>query len=100
MRIRRSELTDRSLIIPGHACHDRLNALVRRRLHSLVTGKPGRDDVKIASVTLDGDGRGAKLTIPDIQPVNQVYIQLKLKARDGEDFQEEIYWTINRVPGR
>lgn len=66
--------------------------------YSVETGEPGRDDVEIESVTVAADGKSVKLTIPGIQPVNQVFLRLNLKSRGGDDFQEEIYWTINRVP--
>ena len=67
-------------------------------MYSLKTGKPGRDDIEIDSITVGHDQKSVKLTIPDIQPVNQIFIRLRLKSVGGEDFTEEIYWTINRVP--
>ncbi len=67
--------------------------------YSLKTGEPGRDVVEIESVAVATDGKSVKLTIPDVQPVNQVFLRLRLKSRSGDVFTEEIYWTINRVPG-
>jgi hypothetical protein len=64
------------------------------------TDKPGKDDVQITSATLAADGESVKLVLGDIQPVNQVHLRVNLKSRDGQPFQEEIYWTINRVPQR
>jgi putative heme-binding domain-containing protein len=62
------------------------------------TNKPGTESVKIVAATLSPDGRGVKLEIPTIHPVNQLYMRLNLKGRDGNVFEEEIYWTINIVP--
>ncbi len=64
------------------------------------TDKPGKDDLQITSVTVSDDGMSVKLVVDDIQPVNQVHLNVNLKGREGQVFQEEIYWTINRVPGQ
>lgn len=60
----------------------------------------GRDPVEISRVYLSADNRGVFLEIPDLQPVNQILAKLKLKEKRGQPFNEEIYLTINRVPGR
>ena len=39
-----------------------------------------------------------KLTIEDMRPVNQLHLKIALKGWDGKMFQEEIYWTINKIP--
>ena len=44
-------------------------------------------------------GKSVLLVIPDIQPVNQVQIDLDLLAADGNVFNEQAYLTINAVPG-
>lgn len=62
------------------------------------TGKPGRDDVSIKAIELGADGKNIKLTLDDVRPVHQLHIRLMLKGRNGAAFEEEIYWTINRVP--
>ncbi|MCS7468975.1 c-type cytochrome [Stieleria sp. ICT_E10.1] len=67
-------------------------------MYSPETGEVGVDKVNVTSVSLGSDGKGVLLNIPDLEPVDQVHLLLKLKARDGEAFEEEIYWTINRVP--
>ena len=66
-------------------------------MYSPTTGEVGVDEMNITSVSLGSDGQSVTLNIPDLQPVNQVHILLKVKARDGQDFEEEIYWTVNRV---
>ena len=63
-------------------------------------GKTGQDIVKIDAVDLLDNGRGAFLRIPDIQPVNQLKMNLALQAADGTDFKELVYLTINQVPTR
>ena len=66
--------------------------------YSPQTDKPGVDKIGIESVTLGSDGKSVKLNIPNMIPVDQTHIIVHLKAEDGSDFEEEIYWTINRVP--
>ncbi|MCA9139763.1 MAG: c-type cytochrome, partial [Planctomycetales bacterium] len=66
-------------------------------MYSPSTGEKGIDEMKITSISLGVDGRSVILNVPDLHPVNQVHILLKIKTQDGEDFEEEIYWTINRV---
>ncbi len=62
------------------------------------TDKPGTEPLSIASVKISPDRRGVRLIVPQIQPVNQLQLLLRLGATDGSVFEEEIYWTINRVP--
>jgi len=38
------------------------------------------------------------LKIPDIKPVNQVKMDLKLQSADAKPFSELVYLTINKVP--
>ena len=59
----------------------------------------GTDKVKIEKVVLGERGKSVLLVIPDIQPVNQVQIDLDLLATDGNVFNEQAYLTINAVPG-
>jgi hypothetical protein len=63
-------------------------------------GKPGRDEVKIKSVSVSQDGRTVTLQLPDLQPVMQMMIQYNLKAADGAEVEQELYATINEVPKR
>jgi hypothetical protein len=62
------------------------------------TGSPGTQDVPVSAVLVAADGKGVKLTIPKIRPVNQLHLKLSVKDRDGVPLEEEVYWTINRVP--
>ena len=66
--------------------------------YSPITDQPGVEAVKVESVSLGTDGKSVRLNIPDLKPVNQVHLLLKLKHKDGTGFEEEIYWTINQVP--
>lgn len=59
----------------------------------------GHDQLEIERAILSADGRSVMLVIPDIQPVNQVQIDLNLTAADGSAFEEQAYLTINAVPG-
>ncbi|MEM8666523.1 MAG: DUF6797 domain-containing protein [Planctomycetota bacterium] len=62
------------------------------------TGDVGVDKLNIEAITLGSDARSVKLIVPDLKPVDQIHLIVKLKAIDGTTFEEEIYWTINRVP--
>ena len=59
----------------------------------------GIDQIELAGVELAADGRSVFLMIPEIQPVNQVQIDLDIIATDGALFEERAYLTINAVPG-
>ena len=67
-------------------------------MYSPITDQPGPAPMNVESVTLSADGRSVKLHIPDLIPVNQVHLILRIKAADGSPFAEEIYWTINGIP--
>ena len=62
-------------------------------------GKTGQDEVTVRSVELAADGRAVLLRIPDIQPVNQMKMNLDLQTVNGDSFKELVYLTINKVPG-
>ena len=64
------------------------------------TDKPGVDKIGIESVTLGADGKSVKLNIPNMIPVDQAHLIVRVRAEDGSAFEEEIYWTINRVPAQ
>ena len=51
------------------------------------------------TVDLNRDGDGVFLKISELQPVNQMKMNLRLKSADGKGFDELVYLTINRVPG-
>lgn len=59
----------------------------------------GTDKVKVEKVVLGDFGKSVLLVIPEIQPVNQVQIDLELLAADGNSFSEQAFLTINAVPG-
>jgi hypothetical protein len=60
--------------------------------------REGSDPVVVESVSLDADGRGVFLSIPDLRPVQQIRLQLDLETTAGDPFREQAYITINRVP--
>jgi putative heme-binding domain-containing protein len=68
-------------------------------MYSPATGKPGKDRLNVESVVLSRDRKSVKLLIPELKPVHQVHLIVAVKDAVGEPFEEEIYWTINRVPG-
>ncbi len=67
-------------------------------MFSPTTDRLGIEKMNVQSVSLGADGKSIRLNIPDLVPVNQAHLVLRVKASDGTPFAEEIYWTINRVP--
>ncbi|MCG8650546.1 MAG: c-type cytochrome [Pirellulales bacterium] len=67
-------------------------------MYSPLTDQPGIEPVKVESVSLSADAKSVKLNLADLQPVNQVHLLIKVQDQQGNDFEEEIYWTINQVP--
>ena len=61
--------------------------------------KAGHDDVEVKAVQVSDDGKTVTLEIPTLRPVMQMMIQYNLKAADGTKLSQELYATINRVPG-
>ncbi len=61
--------------------------------------KKGRDLVLIDEITLSPDQKTLTLKLPDMAPVMQMKIKYRLKNTDGEDVDQEIHSTINKLPG-
>ena len=53
-------------------------------------------------VELSSDGKTIVINISDrdLQPVDQMRIQMTLESEDGKDYTDTIYLTIHKVPGR
>jgi hypothetical protein len=66
--------------------------------YSPLTAEPGVATMNVVGVSLEQQGRSVKLLVPDLRPVNQVHVRLRVRGIDGDPFAEEIYWTINAVP--
>ena len=62
--------------------------------------KEGVNSVSPARVVLAKDEQSLVLVIPDLRPVNQMKIDMSLPGTEGENFTEELYLTINKVPGK
>ncbi|MDX1637648.1 MAG: DUF6797 domain-containing protein [Balneolaceae bacterium] len=62
----------------------------------------GKDDVAVQGVELSGDAKTLLLRISEenLQPVDQMRIQLVLESEDGRQYRDTIYLTIHKVPGR
>jgi putative heme-binding domain-containing protein len=67
-------------------------------MYSPKTGKVGAESMKIKSIRLSDDRKSITLCIEDLQPVHQAHVIMKIQAEDGSLFEEEVYWTIHRVP--
>ena len=58
----------------------------------------GHEPVTLSNIVLLEDKRTARLSIPDLKPVNQLRLRFSIKAADGTSIQHEIYQTIHQVP--
>ncbi len=60
--------------------------------------KVGHDVVEIKSAKLQPDGKTIALDIPGLTPVTNFNLTFKLTAADGSPVEQELDYTINRVP--
>ncbi len=60
--------------------------------------KAAHDDVPIKSAKLLSDGKTISLEIPGLQPCTNFNLTFKLTALDGTPVEQELDYTINRVP--
>ena len=67
-------------------------------MYSPTTGEIGAEDLPIESVSLGVDGRSVKLRIPNLVPVDQLHLMLRVRSQSGRSLEEEIYWTIHKIP--
>lgn len=67
-------------------------------MYSPTTGMVGADAMEISSAEVSDDGTQVKLYVSNLQPVDQVHLILKIKSQDDTRFEEEVYWTIHRIP--
>ena len=67
--------------------------------YSPTTDEVGTEKVRVESVSISADSRSVKLHIADLIPVDQLHLILRVKREDGKALEEEIYWTIHKVPG-
>jgi hypothetical protein len=58
----------------------------------------GRDGLNVASADLSPDGKMITMHVPELTPVMQMRIAVKLSAADGTAISTAIYSTINQVP--
>lgn len=60
----------------------------------------GRDDVTLQEVKLSSDEKTILLKIPgrQLQPVDQMRIELNLESEDGKKYVDTIYLTIHKIP--
>jgi hypothetical protein len=68
-------------------------------MYSPRSDQPGIERLTVEAVSLAADGESVRLQIPDLIPVHQLHVILRIKSNDGLPLEEEIYWTINRLPG-
>lgn len=68
------------------------------KMYSPSTGDVGIDPLEVTGVHVEPDGRTVHLRIPELVPVDQLHLIVRLEDESGEPFEEEIYATINRLP--
>lgn len=64
------------------------------------TGEVGSQSLSIESATISDDGKTLSLKTPNLRPVDQLHLQLKVVDASGEPFTEDIYWTIHGIPNQ
>jgi glucose/arabinose dehydrogenase len=62
--------------------------------------KQGRDEVEVDAAKLLADRKTVLLSIPGLEPVMQMQIEMNVDAADGTNIHDTMWVTINRVPGR
>lgn len=60
-------------------------------------GTPGHDLVKIRSAHVLDSGHAVFLEIPEIMPVHQMHLRMKLSAADGTHFNRDLFATIHNL---
>ncbi len=60
--------------------------------------KKGREPVEIKSVKVSEDRKTVTLEIPDLKPVMQMLVRVRVKAADGSPVSMDLFHTIHRVP--
>ncbi|MFG0268272.1 MAG: DUF6797 domain-containing protein [Rhodopirellula sp. JB055] len=56
------------------------------------------ESVQVNGVPGEPGSSRVRLNLPMLSPVDQLQLQLRVQAEDGETFEEEVYWTIHVVP--
>ncbi len=62
-----------------------------------LTGREGRDQLRVESVALSADARRVFLKLPDITPVMQMHVDINLQAADGSPLRTFLHNTIHRL---
>ncbi len=62
------------------------------------SGEVGVDTLEVSAVHVDDDGRGVRLSVPDLQAVDQLHLVMRFVGADGQPLLEELYWTIHALP--
>ena len=57
----------------------------------------GVESLQVEEVKVHSNQRTIDLAVPGLRPVDQLHLTLQIESAEGEDFAEEIYWTIHRI---
>jgi putative heme-binding domain-containing protein len=65
-------------------------------------GRPGHDEVEVRSVHLLADGRSVFVELPQLHPVMQLHLFMRLRAigqspAQNRDFEPDLYYTIHAL---
>jgi hypothetical protein len=60
--------------------------------------RKGREPLPIQAVSAGSDGKTVNLKIPGLKPVHHLVLKYKIKGADGTAMNQEVDFTINRVP--
>lgn len=66
--------------------------------YSPSTGLKGIDSLSLPKLSLLNDGTLLRIEAPDLRPVDQLHLIVRLKGEDGSSFEEELFWTIHSIP--
>ena len=62
-------------------------------------GREGEDEVDVLALSLSADGRRLDLQLADMVECDQLVLDFRATALGGEEIAEEVFLTVNRVPG-
>lgn len=60
--------------------------------------KQGREPLAVQSAVLQPDGRTVALKIEGLRPMHHLVIRYKIKGADGNKINQELDYTINKIP--
>lgn len=84
--------------VSGEAWNYRWSSAYGSDQYSPSTGKPGVDSLSVRNLSLLKNETLLRIETPELKPVDQLHLTVRLKGRDGSSFEEELFWTIHAIP--